>query len=460
MSGLSQIRVLLADDDPNFRKVVLYNLERMGAEVTTAGDGREALALFAAGGFDIVLTDVKMPGMDGLALLREVRARDDAMPVILITAHGDIEMAVEAMQAGASDFLTKPFERERLAQKIERAARLPRLQRENRVLREQLGGRFTFDNIVGASPAMRELFEWMGRVAPRDATVLILGESGTGKELVARALHWAGPRRERPFVAINCAAIPPALLESELFGHVKGAFTGADRAREGRIRMAEGGTLLLDEIGDMPLDLQGKLLRVLQERQVEPVGAGAPTAVDVRVIAATNRELERLVRGGAFREDLYYRLNVVPLRVPPLRERREDIPLLVRRFLEQFGEPDVRVEPEAMAILEARDWPGNVRELENTIERALALRADPERIAPGDLEMRATAGGGTGADATTPGAIPVEIPDEGLVLDDVEKRLIQSALRKTGGNQTRAGRLLGITRQTLIYRMQKHGIES
>jgi two-component system NtrC family response regulator len=456
MRSLRQIKILLADDDPNFRKVVIYNLERLGATVTTAADGREALRLFEGGGFDLVLTDVRMPEMDGMALLRAVRERDDQVPIILLTAHGEIEMAVEAMQAGANDFLTKPFERQRLADKIERAARLPRLQRENQVLREQLGGRFTFDKIVGAGPAMQKLFELMRRISARDATVLVLGESGTGKELVARALHWAGPRRDGPFVAINCAAIPPTLLESELFGHAKGAYTGADRAREGRIRMANGGTLLLDEIGDMPLDLQGKLLRVLQERQVEPVGGGGPEGVDVRVIAATNRDLERQVADGTFRQDLFYRLNVVPLRVPPLRERREDIPLLARRFLEQFGEPEVTIEPEAMEALSGREWPGNVRELENTIERALALRAEPERITAADLRI-------TGSNADTAergnGAL-FEVPDEGLVLDDVEKKLIQSALRKTDGNQTHAARLLGITRQTLIYRMQKHGIQA
>jgi two-component system NtrC family response regulator len=298
---------------------------------------------------------------------------------------------------------------------------------------------------------MRQLFELMGRVAYRDTTVLILGESGTGKELVARALHYNSPRREGRFVALNCAAIPPALLESELFGHVKGAFTGADSSREGRFQLASGGTLMLDEIGDMPLELQAKLLRVLQERQVEPVGSGKPVPIDVRIIAATHRNLEQLVQAGEFRQDLYYRLNVVPLHVPPLRDRLEDVPLLVRHFLKQFGEPGIAVEPEAIEALRRHRWPGNVRELENTIERALALREHPERITAGDIMMppapRNESGGGV-----------LEVPDEGVVIDDVEKQLILSALRKTGNNQTRAADLLGITRQKLIYRMHKYGI--
>jgi two-component system NtrC family response regulator len=469
MGGLSQACILLADDDPNFRKVVAYNLARMGTTVEAVANGREALERLASGqAFDVLLTDVRMPEMDGLELLRALRRREreaaqapgapDApprrLPVILITAHGDIEMAVQAMHDGADDFLTKPFERDRLAEKIERALRPGRLERENRALREELGRRCSFDGIVGSSPAMRELFDLMGRVAQRDATVLILGESGTGKELVARALHASGPRAAGPFVAVNCAAIPPMLLESELFGHVRGAFTGADQSREGRFQLANGGTLLLDEIGDMPPELQAKILRVLQEREVEPVGAERPVPVDVRIVAATHRDLERLARDGDFRQDLFYRLNVVALCVPPLRDRREDIPLLAKRFLERFGEPDVRLERDALERLSSWSWPGNVRELENAIERALALRADPARITAADLALVEPPRLADAAQAAL-----YEIPDQGIVLDEVERRLIESALAKTGGNQTRAARLLGITRQKLIYRMQKHGLQ-
>ena len=299
---------------------------------------------------------------------------------------------------------------------------------------------------------MDQLTELMGRIVQRDTTVLILGESGTGKELVARALHYGGPRREGRFMAVNCAAIPPALLESELFGHAKGAFTGADRVREGRFQSASGGTLFLDEIGEMPPELQAKLLRVLQERRVEPVGSDQSIDVDVRIIAATNQDLDRLVQMGEFRQDLFYRLNVIPLHVPPLRDRRQDIPLLVKHFLAQFGEPEVKVEQNALEKLMTNRWPGNVRELENMIERALALRVHKDRITAEEITQYCPAP--AGAEFS-----PDEIPEEGIVLDDLEKRLIQSALNKTGNNQTRAARLLGITRQTLIYRMQKHGIQ-
>ncbi|MCL5270297.1 MAG: sigma-54 dependent transcriptional regulator [bacterium] len=449
--ALADATVLLVDDDPNYRKVVAYNLTKLGAVVTAAGDGRKALELLSENAYDLVLTDVKMPGMDGLELLAAIRSLHKEIPVILVTAHGDIEMAVEAMQAGAFDFVTKPFDRQRLAEKIERALKLPRLERENRALREELGSRYAFESIIGSSTAMRELFDLMNRVVHRDTTILILGESGAGKELVARALHYHGPRSRGPFVAINCAAIPPTLLESELFGHAKGAYTGADAAREGRFQAASGGSLFLDEIGDMSLELQAKLLRVLQERRVEPVGSNQSIAVDVRIMAATNQDLEKLVKEGEFRRDLYYRLNVVPLHLPPLRDRRDDIPLLARHFLGKFGEPDVRIEPGAMEKLMSHAWPGNVRELENSIERALALRAHPDRITADDLLRFGPAA--AGGDVTL-----YEIPDEGIVFADLEKRLIVSALHKAGNNQTRAAKLLGLSRQQLIYRMQKHDL--
>ncbi|MCB2141341.1 sigma-54 dependent transcriptional regulator [bacterium] len=451
MANLSEAKILLVDDDLSFHKVTAFILQKFGARVTSAFNGREGLEVWKESDFDLILTDVKMPEMDGLDLLRAVRHEDSDLPVVLVTAHGDIEMAVEAMQYGASDFITKPFDRERLKSKLERCLRLSRLEQENRTLREELTDRYTFDHIVGSSPAIRGLFDLMKRVLFRDTTVLILGESGTGKELVAKALHYGGARRDGHFVAVNCAAIPASLLESELFGHVKGAFTGADASREGRFQTASGGTLFLDEIGDMPLNLQAKLLRVLQEQRIEPVGSSHSIQIDVRIIAATNKDLDKLVRDGEFREDLFYRLNVVPLHVPPLRDRKEDIPLLVRSFLKSFGEKQVKVEPAAMRSLVERPWRGNVRELENSIERMLALRTNPDRITAEDVEQFSPP---NHAQPLT----DLEIPEEGIVLDDLEKKLIERALGKTGGNQTRAASLLGITRQKLIYRMQKHGI--
>ena len=446
-------QILIADDDPNFRKVLDYNLAQLGHMVTAAPDGDTAWRLLTERPFDLLLTDVRMPGIDGLELLRRARAAFPSLPVILVTAHGDVEMAVDALQQGAADFITKPFDRVRLREKVERALRLARLERENARLREQLDlVRADSDQRGGSSAAMRQLLELIRRVAARDTTLLILGESGTGKECVARALHAASPRRAGPFVAINCAAIPPTLLESELFGHEKGAFTGADRAREGRIQAADGGTLLLDEVGDMPLELQAKLLRVLQERLVEPVGSTRAVRVDVRVLAATHRDLEALIRDGEFREDLFWRLNVVPLSIPPLRDRLDDIPLLVRHFLRRFGEPEVDVDPAAIEMLKSHPWPGNVRELGNAVERALALRADPARLAAADFMLSTPAG-------PAPAAGGFELPEGGVVLDDLERHLIDAALRRTGGNQTRAAQLLGITRQKLIYRMQKHGID-
>lgn len=451
MTDVKEAKILLVDDDLNFHKVTVFTLQKFGAKVTSAFNGREALDVWQDNSFDVVLTDVKMPEMDGLELLRVIRSRDHEIPVVLVTAHGDIEMAVEAMHSGATDFITKPFDRERLKGKLKRCLRLKYLEHENRTLREELTDRYTFDRIVGSSPAMRSLFDLMRRVLYRDTTVLILGESGTGKELIARALHYGGSRRDHPFVAVNCAAIAPNLLESELFGHVKGAFTGAYTSREGYFQMASGGTMFLDEIGDMPLELQTKLLRVLQEQRITPVGSSESIRIDVRIIAATHQDLDTLVREGGFREDLYYRLNVVPLHVPPLRDRKDDIPLLVRGFLKRFGEKQVKVEPSAMRSLVERPWRGNVRELENTVERILALRAQPDRITIEDVEQFSPA-------VHAPSLTGMEIPDEGIVLDELERTLIESALRKTGGNQTRAARLLGMTRQKLIYRMQKYGI--
>ncbi|MEN8149186.1 MAG: sigma-54 dependent transcriptional regulator [Planctomycetota bacterium] len=446
-------RILLADDDPSLLRVTEKQLTDAGFEVVTAGDGLDALASFDEGGVDLVLTDVQMPGMDGLELLAEIKRRDVTAAVVVITAHGTVERAVEAMKTGAFDFLEKPFSRERLLAAVSRALDYRSLATENLRLRSELSDRFSFDSIVGGSAAMKEVFRSLGRIAGTDAAVLLTGESGTGKELVARAIHHHGARAAGPFVALNCAAIPESLLESELFGHERGAFTGATAARPGRFAEADGGTLLLDEIGEMHPDLQAKLLRVLQDGEVRPVGATENRQTDARVIASTNRDLDAAIAAGAFREDLYYRIAVVTIEVPPLRARRDDIPLLANHFLGKLGGADVTIAADFLSALRGYRWPGNVRELENVIQRALVLRRDPGELAAEDLPDRVRAGSpGDGDDV-------VGLPEEGITLAAVEKSLIRQALARTDGNRSRAARLLGITRQTLLYRLDKHGLK-
>jgi DNA-binding NtrC family response regulator len=449
-------RVLVADDEPSLRRIVEYNLVEWGFEVVSAPNGPQAVELFQQQPVDLVLTDIKMPPyFDGLELMDRIHAIDPSAPFIVLTAFGSIEVAVEAMRRGAVDFLTKPFEREDLESKVRRAVR-------PRQLRFELRERYSFDNIIGAGKGMAELFEMMSRLIQSDTTVLIRGESGTGKELVARALHYKSARAEKRFVAVNCSAIPSSLLESELFGYVRGAFTGAEQDRMGRFESANKGTILLDEIGDMPLELQAKILRVLQEREIEPVGARETRPIDVRVICATHRNLEEMVQRGEFRSDLFYRLNVVPLAVPPLRERMEDLPFLLKHFLEKSGFDPAKLDAGVPAVLERHNWPGNVRELENVIERAVILRNIPERLTAEDFRRALSVtgtGNGVSASPSRSGCI-FRIPDEGIVLDDLERQLIEQALEKTGGNQTHAAHLLGISRQTLIYRMQKYGIDA
>ncbi len=448
-------KVLVVDDDEAIRAVLEYNLEEAGLEVISASDAEAGWKLFRAEAPDLVITDVRMAGMSGMDLLSRVRQADPAAIVIVITAYGTVQQAVEAMKRGAHDYVTKPFDRDTLKLTVRKALDFSSVRQENKQLRSQLEERFSLSRIVGKSLAMKALFELVARVAPTEATVLIQGETGTGKELIAKALHYSSARSSKNFVTVNCTAIPRELLESELFGHVKGAFTGATGPKTGKFELADGGTIFLDEIGDIDIELQKKLLRVLQEREIDKVGAGSPRTVDVRVLAATNQPLQHLVETGAFRKDLYYRLNVFPITLPPLRERREDIPLLVDHFLGKFGAAEVRVTGEAMALLGEHDWPGNVRELESSIERALILRKNKEELDPGDIVLGKVRG--TEADST-PGT--VEIPEGGLVLEDVEKNLIVEALRKTKGNQSAAARLLGISRQTLIYRMQKYTIRA
>jgi len=450
---MKRSKILVIDDDESLRRVLEYNLAQEGYAVLTAASGEQGLDLLRKEGADLVLTDVRMAGMDGLQVMEAVRKSDPNVQVIIITAFGTIEMAVEAMKAGAFHYISKPFNRDELKLTIRKALELKALQRENTVLRQALKTGSELDNLVAESPPMRQIVDLIQRVAPTETTVLILGESGTGKELVARAIHGLSSRSGGPFVAVNCAAIPENLLESELFGHVRGAFTGAVRDRIGKFESAEGGSIFLDEIGEMRPELQVKMLRCLEERAVERVGDNRPIRVDVRVVAATNKDLGKAIQAGEFREDLYYRLNVVPIAIPPLRERREDVRPLVQHFLRNLdASPRMTVTPDAFRALETYDWPGNVRELENALERALIFQRG-EAITLADLPETIR----TPRNKESVG-LPVSLPETGLSLEEVEKELILRALRKHDWNQSRAARYLGITRHTLLYRIEKHGI--
>lgn len=447
--------VLLVDDDESLRRVAEYQLAEAGHRVVAKASGPEALEASRTERFDLLLTDFLMPGMTGLELLDRMRAARPEVVPLVITAHGDVATAVRAMQAGAFDFLEKPFTKERLLVAVEKALEYARLRDENRRLRALAARPPAFASFVGASSALRRFLDDLLLAADSDATVLLLGESGTGKELAARALHEASRRSEGPFVVVNCAAIPENLVESELFGHRRGAFTGAVEDRRGKFEIADGGTIFLDEVGELPPPTQARLLRVLQEREVDKVGAAEPVRVDVRVVAATRIDLEARVREGEFREDLWFRLHVVPLRIPPLRERAGDVPLLLEHFLTRSASrhrrPVPTLAPAALDRLERHDWPGNVRELENLVERLVVLGREGT-IAEEDLP--ASLGGG----GTRFGRVRVEIPPDGLILEEVEKGLIEEALRRHGGNQSAAARFLGVTRQTLIYRMKKFGL--
>jgi two-component system NtrC family response regulator len=444
-------RILVVDDEPAQRELVSGFLRKQGFEVTPAPGGRAALARFTHEPFDLVLTDQRMPEMSGLELLEAVRAVTPEASVIVMTAYGTIETAVSAIKAGAADYLTKPLNLDELLHRIHHVRERQRLLTENRELREALAERHRIEGVIGESGGMQEVLSLVRRVAPSDATVLIRGESGTGKELIAKAIHYASPRAAGPLVRVNCAALPETLLESELFGHEKGAFTGAVAARKGRFELADGGSLFLDEIGDLPLHLQVKLLRVLQEREIERVGSARPQAVDVRVLAATHRNLEALVPEGRFRDDLYYRINVVTISLPPLRERREDLPLLIDLFLRRFSaksdKPVAGLSAEAREALLRYDYPGNVRELENLIERAVVLTRD-EVIGLRDLPL-------TLHDASPDPARPA-----GLVpaVEGLERRMIREALGRAAGVQTRAAEILGISERVLRYKLRKYGL--
>jgi two-component system NtrC family response regulator len=444
-------RILVADDEPAQRELVGGFLRKHGFEVTQAADGRQALARFKQEPFDLVLTDQKMPDLSGLELLEGVRAITPEAAVMIMTAYGTIETAVSAIKAGAADYLTKPVNLDELLHRIHQVQERQRLLTENRELRDALVGRHRVEGIIGESGQMQEVLSLVRRVAPSDATVLIRGESGTGKELIAKAIHYASPRASGLLVKVNCAALPETLIESELFGHEKGAFTGAVSARKGRFELADGGSLFLDEIGDLPAPVQVKLLRVLQERELERVGSSRPIAVNVRLLAATHRNLEALVREGRFRDDLYYRINVVTITLPPLRERREDLPLFIDHFLRTFAAKNGKtirgLSREARETLLRYDYPGNVRELENLIERAVVLTRD-EVIGLADLPLTL--------------AEPAPEPEGGVGLiaavEGLERRMIREALAQANGIQTRAAELLGISERVLRYKLKKYGL--
>lgn len=447
--------ILVVDDEKSLRRVVQVHLEQRGYRVSTAENAADALVQMSRNEFALVLTDLRMPGRSGLELLKEVRRLYPETAVIVLTAFGTVENAVEAMQSGAYHYVTKPINYDELMIVVERAIEHTRLVEEVSQLRKTLEQRFGFESIIGRSGALTAVLDIAARAARTASTVLIEGETGTGKELLARAIHVASPRKEGPFVTINCGAIPKDLLQSELFGYRKGAFTGAVENKKGKVEAGDGGTLFLDEIGEMPLELQVKILRLLQEGEMQKIGAVDPVKVDVRVVAATNRNLRRMADEGEFREDLYYRLAVIPMTLPPLRERGEDVPELVRYFwrktTEKLGRQDLVLPDKLLPVFGGYHWPGNIRELQNVVERIAVLSRGPE-VTEDDLP-----------DALRREQSPVdslrfELPPNSISLDAVERELIVRALERFNGNQTKTAQYLGLTRKTLIYRMEKHGL--
>ncbi len=458
-------RILIVDDEAAIRKALERFLTGLKYTVFTAKDGIDAMAIVEKETIDLALVDLVMPKMDGVELIRRMKRAQPAMVPIVLTGFGTITSAVEAMRAGAYHYLTKPFELDDIAALIGTAIEHRQLKEENRMLKHQLRDKYRFENIVGNSDEMASVFDLVEKVAETDSTVLVTGESGTGKELIARAIHYNSPRREKPLIVVNCAAIPEELLESELFGHVKGAFTGAVATHPGKFDAADGGSIFLDEIGDMSLKLQVKVLRVLQEQRFDPVGSTSTHQVDVRIIAATNQDLERAVQERRFREDLYYRLNVIPIHLPPLRERKNDIPMLIYHFLDKFSSASGRnvhnVTDAALAKLMSYPFPGNVRELENLVERLVVLKKD-DTIDVADLPEKVTgAQPNTKVQSLEPGH--VEIPEHGIsfkrAVADFETELIIGALKRTGGNKNRAASLLHLNRTTLVEKIKKKRLD-
>jgi len=447
--------VLVVDDEPLQREIMKTILDGAGYETHTAGSGREALVL--AGKFkpEVILTDLKMAGMDGIELLESLPAAEVAPAVIIVTAHGTIASAVDALKRGAHDYLTKPLDKEKVLITVRKACERSEILKENARLKKELFDRFSLEGIVGRSPRMTEIVSLLRKVSSASATVMLRGESGTGKELAARAIHYNSPRRTRPFTAINCAAIPESLFESELFGHEPGAFTGAVGRREGLIEMTQGGTLLLDEVGDLPMAMQSKLLRVLQDREIRRVGGKEAVKVDVRILSATNKNLEAELEKGTFREDLYYRLNVVLIELPPLRERPDDIVPLVdfflRKYNNEFGRRVREVSPEALRALREYRWPGNVRQLESVIERAVLL-SEADVLSLEDISSILFA-------RRFDGRMQFELPDEGLDFEALERSVLQQALKRSGGVASKAARLLRMNYKAFLYRMEKFGIK-
>lgn len=447
--------ILVVEDETKMQRLLELSLSAEGYATRQASEAETALKLLRQEKFDLVITDLKLPGMDGLEFLQAIKHADAHLPVILMTAFGTVETAVQAMKAGASDYVLKPFSLEEMKLIVRKELNLRRLQEENRSLREALGQRYEFKNIVARSSKMQEVLAVVDRVAPSNSTVLLGGETGAGKDMIARAIHQHSRRSSGPFVKINCAAIPENLLESELFGYERGAFTGAISAKPGKFELADKGTIFLDEIGDVPPAIQVKLLRVLQEREFERLGGTKTLKVDVRLVAATNRDLRAALEQGTFREDLYYRLNVVPINIPPLREHKEDIPDLVRYFLDRFaGEAGKQIKsltPAALKILMGFHWPGNVRELENIIERAVALSSGPEIDAP-DVQLDLSPPKPLANGSASP------FPPPGMTLEQFEDEIIRESLRRAGGNKSQAARQLGLSRNALRYRLSKMGV--
>jgi DNA-binding NtrC family response regulator len=448
-------KVLVIDDDASLRRVMEMQLEEIGCDVLAAASGKEALGVLEEVTPDLVITDLRIPGMSGMDILKSLRKDHPELTVIMVTAYGTVRTAVEAMKAGAYDYLTKPIDYDELTLVVNRALEHQQLLEEVRNLRLTLDEKYGFESIIGRSKKLLRVLEMTSRVAQTDSIVLIRGETGTGKELLAKAIHQNSRRKNEPFVTINCGAIPSNLMESELFGHTKGAFTGATTAKNGRVETADGGTLFLDEIGELPLDLQIKLLRLIQHGEIEKVGASNSSKVDVRIIAATHRNLQAMIEDGTFREDLYYRLAVIPLELPPLRERLEDIPELVQHLFlkskQKHGRTELHLPESLLPGFSNYDWPGNIRELENVIERLVVL-AVGDKISADDLPEFLILG------SSLPDLIRLDLSPQGISLEAIEKDLIIKALKKFNWNQTQAARYLDISRRTLNYRMEKHGI--